>query len=267
MSIATEIERLQTAKSNIKSAIESKGVTVGNGTLDTYAEKIDQISGGDPVSDFWDIIHKNLETASSHDRFFNSNLWNDETFKPKKDIVLKEYSRYFLTNTKIKDLKACLDDKGIKIDFSNAQYLAEFFSAGAFEHIGVIDLSTFIHSVNVSNMFLQCRELNTIDKIKLGDNAAFGGKEFINCVKLENILFEGILKTSMMLDACSLLSKASIQNIIGCLSSDSAEQSLTLNKTAVNKAFESSAGANDGSTSQQWLDLIAIKPNWTISLV
>jgi hypothetical protein len=46
MSIATEIQRLQGAKANIKNAIEQKGVTVGDGTIDTYAEKISEISGG-----------------------------------------------------------------------------------------------------------------------------------------------------------------------------------------------------------------------------
>lgn len=46
MSIANEIQRLQSAKANIKSAIEEKGVTVGDGTIDTYAEKIAEISGG-----------------------------------------------------------------------------------------------------------------------------------------------------------------------------------------------------------------------------
>lgn len=43
MSIASEIERLQNAKTSIKQAIENKGVVVGDGTLDTYAEKIDSI--------------------------------------------------------------------------------------------------------------------------------------------------------------------------------------------------------------------------------
>lgn len=46
MSISTEIERLQTAKANIKTAIEEKGVTVGEGTIDTYAELISKISSG-----------------------------------------------------------------------------------------------------------------------------------------------------------------------------------------------------------------------------
>ena len=46
MSIANEIQRLQQAKADIKSAIEEKGVTVGEGTIDTYAEKISEISVG-----------------------------------------------------------------------------------------------------------------------------------------------------------------------------------------------------------------------------
>lgn len=46
MSIVSEITRLQNAKSAIKTAIENKGVTVGNGTLDTYADKINDIQTG-----------------------------------------------------------------------------------------------------------------------------------------------------------------------------------------------------------------------------
>lgn len=47
MSIASEITRLQTAKGNIKTAIENKGVTVpSNATLDTYNTYVNQISGG-----------------------------------------------------------------------------------------------------------------------------------------------------------------------------------------------------------------------------
>ena len=47
MSIASEIERLQSAKANIKTSIESKGVTVPTEALiSTYDTYIDQISGG-----------------------------------------------------------------------------------------------------------------------------------------------------------------------------------------------------------------------------
>ena len=54
MSIASEITRLQTAKADIKSSIEAKGVTVpSNASIDTYDTYIDQIpSGGAGGPDF-----------------------------------------------------------------------------------------------------------------------------------------------------------------------------------------------------------------------
>ena len=46
MSVATEIERLQSAKASIKASIENKGVTVGDVRIDEYANKIDEIQAG-----------------------------------------------------------------------------------------------------------------------------------------------------------------------------------------------------------------------------
>lgn len=47
MSLNSEIARITNAKAAIKTAIEGKGVAVGDGTIDTYAEKINQIYTGD----------------------------------------------------------------------------------------------------------------------------------------------------------------------------------------------------------------------------
>lgn len=50
-SIASEILRLQTAKADLKTAIEAKGVTVpSSATIDTYDDYIAQISGGGGLS-------------------------------------------------------------------------------------------------------------------------------------------------------------------------------------------------------------------------
>ena len=47
MSIATEISRIQSAKADIKAAIEAKGITVpSSATIDTYDDYVSQISGG-----------------------------------------------------------------------------------------------------------------------------------------------------------------------------------------------------------------------------
>lgn len=55
MSIASEISRLQTAKADLKTAIEGKGVTVSSGTkLDGYADLVDSIeTGGGGGGDDW----------------------------------------------------------------------------------------------------------------------------------------------------------------------------------------------------------------------
>ena len=59
MSIATEITRLQTAKSDIKSAIEAKGVTVpSSATIDTYDDYVSQISGGGGCEDFIGMVER-----------------------------------------------------------------------------------------------------------------------------------------------------------------------------------------------------------------
>lgn len=51
MAIYDQITRIKNAKAAIKTAIEGKGVAVGTGTIDTYAEKIDQIQqGGDATT-------------------------------------------------------------------------------------------------------------------------------------------------------------------------------------------------------------------------
>ena len=54
MSIASEISRLQTAKADLKTAIEGKGVTVPSSTkLDGYADLVDSIEQGGGGGDDW----------------------------------------------------------------------------------------------------------------------------------------------------------------------------------------------------------------------
>lgn len=49
MSTETELARISQAKSDLKTAIEAKGVEVGDGRIDTYAGKVDQIAGITPT--------------------------------------------------------------------------------------------------------------------------------------------------------------------------------------------------------------------------
>ena len=72
MSIASEITRLQTAKTDIKTAIEAKGVTVpSSAKLDTYDDYIAQISGGGGSSLKFGVLRPDAELIKtfSYDKY------------------------------------------------------------------------------------------------------------------------------------------------------------------------------------------------------
>lgn len=67
MSIATQIQRLQQAKTGIKAAISDKGVIIpDNATIDTYPTYVSQISsgsGGSGDGDFIDMIERDITSV------------------------------------------------------------------------------------------------------------------------------------------------------------------------------------------------------------
>lgn len=62
------------------------------------------------------------------------------------------------------------------------------------------------------------------------------------------------------------LDKTNTTSVINALSATTTGQTLTLNLSAVNTAFETASGAKDGSTSTEFAALVATKTNWTIVL-
>lgn len=93
------------------------------------------------------------------------------------------------------------------------------------------------------------------------------GGMFNYCQALKEVRFKGVVKVDLQLKESKKLSKTSIESIISCLSPDASGKTLTLSKVAVDAAFETSEGADDGSSSAEWLALVAAHSNWTISLV
>lgn len=113
--------------------------------------------------------------------------------------------------------------------------------------------------------FYNCRSLERIERVQIRENTQVDGA-FAQLPSLKYIRFDGTIGTTMNLSASIVLDRGSIENIIGCLSSNVSGKTLRLHINAVNKAFETSEGANNGSTSTEWAALAASKPNWTITL-
>ena len=169
---------------------------------------------------FWDAFQQKGNRRNYWGAFAS---WTDEIFKPKYPIVATGHTSMFYLST-IDTIPA--------LDFSGARAALQ----------------------NTFNYFYG----TTIEKVILkadGTQNIIAG--FIGARNLKNITFEGVIGESISFADCSLLSKASIENIISVLLDTATDKTATFNKTAVNNAF----------TENEWSALIASKPNWTITLI
>lgn len=227
----------------------------------------------------WDGIQNNGERSNYYYGF--ANAWTKETFKPKYSVITSAgttvaNAMFYNFNdnltedeieTKAIDLVEVAEQQGIVFDFSKAKQLLQTFTTGGIKRIGVVDAS------NKNNMLYAFYQhapysLSRIEKIISSATTAWTDSDAFNsCKNLTHCIFEGeIAKSGLKMSACTKLDKESITSIINCLSTATSGLSVTLSKKAVDKAFETSEGANDGSTSAEWEALEATKTNWTISL-
>ena len=193
--------------------------------------------------------------------------WTDEIFKPKYDIKLKGTveSYYIFQYSDIVNLKKCLEDADVKLDTSKITYALNLFANSKIEVAPELDFTGASTISALSNAL----KLKWVDKIILSSTIAqnFIATSFSNCKVLEHCIFEGVIRmANFNMKDCVLLDKESITSVINCLSTDTSSIAVTLSLTAINKAFETSEGANDGSSSTEWQALVGTRTNWTINL-
>lgn len=216
--------------------------------------------------EFWDDYQDN-GNRGNYEYAFAGLGWNDENFKPKYDIVPVEATHIF-TNTAITDIIGCLNKAGVVFDFSKCISTAYIMQGSQYAtNFPTVDLRKRTHC---NYGFFNCPKLHTIEKVILKDDGSQGFTDysFGQNPELVEIRFEGVIgKNGLNLQWSTKLSRQSIASIISCLSSTKTGLSITLSLAAVNKAYERSEGANDGSSSAEWSLALAAAPNWTINLV
>ena len=150
-------------------------------------------------------------------------------------------------------------------DTSNGEVFSDmFYGCSELTTIPQIDTTK---GTSFDYMFYGCSKLTTIPQINTSNGEVFNNM-FSSCSALTNLTIAGSINTSgMNFRSATKLSKASITSVVNALSASASGKSITFSKTAIDSAFETSSGAADGSTSDEWLNLIATKSNWTISLV
>ena len=219
---------------------------------------------------FWDNYQQN-GTRKSYAFAFAGMGWTPENFRPKYDIKPKTKAKSMFAqvdNMAGIDLEQTFKDLGITFDTSGVthsdgfDYFVQNASPSVLPAISTVGINRLIYCFNAAS------DLKTIRKLILkADGSQTFNNTFTGCANLENIEIEGTIgQNGFDIHWSTKLSKASITSIINALSTTTSGLTITLSKTAVNSAFETSEGASDGSTSDEWLALIATKQNWTISL-
>lgn len=218
---------------------------------------------------FWDAYQRKGQRTEYNYAFANY-LWTRETFRPKYNIAPTNANFMFQFNAIGGDLVEILEDLGIVLDFSKTTSMTNVFAGSKFTRIGEFDTS----SISIlTSCFANATLLETIDKLKVREALGYA-TTFSGCIALKNLTIEGtIAQNGFDVSACTKLSKASIQSIIYALSTTTSGLIVTFSGAAVDKAFETRPGANDGRYSQWWGEWTTYPPsdgefrgNWIFDL-
>ena len=229
------------------------------------------------ISEGYDIGSKN-----EYDRFWNEfqdygnrtdygwsfRCWGGDYIRPKYKIqtfTFRSDSMFQLSRVK-KIEAAYFDFSGINSLPNNSPNGATYCMFNASKRLEEIeDLN--IPAGNYHSTWHNCTALKKIAVVRISADNTFTNA-FNNCTALEEVTFSGTLaKNGLNLQYSPKLNRASIESVINVLSTSTSGLKVTLSKAAVNKAFETAVGANDGVGSAEWTALIATKSNWTISLI
>lgn len=211
--------------------------------------------------EFWDAV-QNFGKRTSYNYGFI--FWGDNAFYPKYDIKPVGWSDAIFNNSGIVNLKQRLLDCGVVLDTSKATGLQNLFSGCT--NITNIPIISAISTSNCNGMFHSNNKLVEIEKLILkSDGSQTFSNTFGYCYLLENLTIEGTIgKSGLDLRWSTKLSKASIISIINALSTTTSGLSITLSKTAVDKAYPIPEGF---TANGEWAMLIKTRTNWTINLL
>lgn len=203
---------------------------------------------------FWDAF-QNGGNRTGYTQAF-AYAWSADTFKPKYSMRPTNATGMFNQSRIRGDLGELLKAAGVTLDFSGIQsnLSSDMFYSSSFSALPTIDLTS---TTKLVNTFAYSRLLESVELVKLKDD---GTTTFINPFStvpaLKELRFSGVIGTTLSLSSAVGLSRASVENILGCLSDTSTDARLTLSQAAVDAAFDD----------DEWQTLVASKPSWTIAL-
>lgn len=209
---------------------------------------------------FWDNYQEN-GNRTNYAFAFAGDCWND-AIDPKYQISGPIYSYFmFRRHLHFFDMTKSAIFKNNTIVTTSA---ASLFQIANITNIGIVDMTK--NTVTNGLLFANSNTINRIEKVIVSASTNIGSNSFNASPNITHVVFEGDIRYSLSFASQTKLDKESILSIINCLYDASTSQTITFNTNAINKQFETSDGANDGSASTEWTNLITTKPNWTFAL-
>ena len=198
---------------------------------------------------------------------FSGPSWTNETYTPTKDLknifnASNMYNNCHVTGSLEEIHQRC----GVILDLSMSVGFNGCFAYSKISGVGEVNCARDGFDVSANTMFANAKNLTRIAKLIVGKRTQYSNT-FLGCIALTDLTVEGEIVGSYFDVSWSPLSKASLTSVVNALSSTTTGLTVTLRLDAVKKAFETSEGANDGDASDEWLQLIATKPNWTINTI
>ena len=237
----------------------------------------------DTIRAMWEAIQSGGQ-RDNYQNLLNYTSYTKKTFKPIYDIkptgtgvynwmynVYRNGSQCLLDEGQV-NMKELEEEQGIKFDFSGCTNMTRTFAHGLFSELNVIDMS----NATVTDYVFYGGQINhtqrdvlapkRIERLICSETTKFVTSSFQFAVGFKYIGFEGVIASDINV-SWSPLDNESLTKLLTILSDSATGKTVSVSKSAVDKAFETSEGANDGSETLDWDDLVNAKPNWTVSLV
>lgn len=251
--------------------LTEKGVEISeDATTYEIMQNIAQISTGEAdtfYNDFWDNYQEN-GNKTDYSYAFNGKGWNNVSFNPKYNIVpTKSNTGMFSANGFSGSLIELFEKQGIILDTSSSTgFQNMFLSATAITDIPELIIYNDGKAVSMAGAFGTCLKLEKVS-IDIQSSVSSWVNTFSTCPELKELNLKGSIDINGFdVHWSTRLNKESLTGIINALSSATEGLTVTLSLTAVNTAFETSEGAGNGASSDEWSKLIATKANWTVEL-
>ena len=168
MSVATEIERIQTAKETLKTKLNAKNDSehqITNELISDYGNFVDSITGGVDINDYFDLTKKTIGT-------FNTYI---------KQIPMIDTSDYTSMNSIFIDYSLTTIPQLNTSNVTDMSYM--FNSCQSLMTIPQLDTSKV---TNMNSMFYSCRSLMTIPQLDTSKVTNMN-RMFYSCYSLTTI--------------------------------------------------------------------------------